>query len=93
MIFSPSTASETRSECSPSESMRMASRFPSAMPSTNDGRDASRFNSPENMPGPCSTIGRSWPWPSRPVMRMAPDSTTNIPGLRSPVRITCSPSR
>ena len=37
---------------------------------------------PRSCPATCSTTGMSWPWASRPVMRIVPESTTKHAGDR-----------
>ena len=84
MIFSPSAASATRSACTCSVLISKASTSPTATPSTKDGLPESCEISPEKLPGPCSTTGKSSPCESRPVMRMWPESTRYMPALLFP---------
>ena len=84
MIFSPRTASATSKACTCSVLISNASTSPTATPSTKDGLPESCEISPEKLPGPCSTTGKSSPRASRPVMRMRPESTRYMPMLLLP---------
>ena len=74
--FSPSAASAMSSACRCSPLISSVLVSPTATPSTKDGLPESWLTSPEKLPGPCSTTAKSWLWTSRPVTRIAPDSTT-----------------
>jgi hypothetical protein len=85
MIRSPSSASATSTSRSFGGGITSASTGSSARASTSDGRPESWFSSPMKLPGPCVTIGSSRPSALCWVIATWPSSTTNMPGLTSPV--------